>query len=147
VRPILEYASVIWSPYQVNEMNELESVQRRFTKRIAGLCDLPYIERLNRLQLESLEIRLRIDLLFTYEVLAGLTSVDWKSMFTFNSISITRGPNYKLYAKTSPSNIRHQFFCNRIINVWNNLLATDVNLKSYRAFKTFLLSVNLAAFT
>jgi hypothetical protein len=29
-------------------------------------------------------------------------------MFTFNPVSITRGHNYKLYAKTSRLNIRHQ---------------------------------------
>jgi len=36
VRPILEYASVIWSPYQLGEIAKLESVQRRFTKRLVG---------------------------------------------------------------------------------------------------------------
>jgi len=63
VRPILEYASVIWSPYHVNQISKLESVQRRFPKRIAGLRDMPYVERLKKLQLESLETRgLRNDL-------------------------------------------------------------------------------------
>jgi len=28
VRPILEYASVIWSPYHINQISKLESVQR-----------------------------------------------------------------------------------------------------------------------
>jgi len=31
VRPILEYASVIWSPYHLGEIAKLESVHRRFT--------------------------------------------------------------------------------------------------------------------
>ena len=30
----LNYASLIWSPYLRQEKNELESVQRRFTKRV-----------------------------------------------------------------------------------------------------------------
>jgi hypothetical protein len=108
---------------------------------------MSYIERLKKLQLESLETRrLRNDLLFTYKVLFGLASVDWSSMFSFNSFSITRGHGYKLFTKTSRVNIRHQFFCNRVVNVWNNLPATDVHFKSYRAFKAFLLNIDLFAY-
>jgi len=88
VRPILEYASVIWSPYHVNQISKLVFVQRRFTKRIAGLRDIPYVERLKKLQLESLETRrLRNDLPFTYTVLFGIASADWSSMFSFNLAS------------------------------------------------------------
>jgi len=62
VRPILEHFSVIWSPYHVNKISILESVRRRFTKRIAGLRDMPNVERLKKLQLESPETkRLRND--------------------------------------------------------------------------------------
>ena len=32
VRPILEYNSVIWSPSLVRDIQQLEKVQRRFTK-------------------------------------------------------------------------------------------------------------------
>jgi len=92
-------------PYHVNQISELESVQGRFTKRIVGLRDMPYVDRLkelHKLQLESLETRrLHNDLLFTYKVLFGLASVDWSSIFTFNSASITRGHSYKLFGKHS----------------------------------------------
>jgi len=37
VHPILEYASVIQSSYHIGEIAKLESVQRRFTKRLVGL--------------------------------------------------------------------------------------------------------------
>jgi len=107
---------------------------------------MPYVERLKKLQLESLETRrLRNDLLFTYKVLFGLASVDWSSMFSFNSASITHGHGYKLFGKTSCVNIRHQYFFCRIVNFWNNLPATDVNFETFRAFKTFL--SNLSAYS
>jgi len=62
--------------------------------------------------MESLETRrLRND----YKVLFGLASVDWSSMFSFNSASITHGHGYKLFGKTSRVNIRHQFFCNQVV--------------------------------
>jgi len=82
----------------------------------------------------------------TYKVLFGLASVDWSSMFSFNSASITRGHGYKLFGQTSRVNIRHQFFCNRVVNVWNNLSATDINFKSFRAFIAFLSNIDLSAY-
>ena len=113
VRPILEYASVIWSPYHVGEIAKLESVQRRFTKRLVGLRYLTYSDRIKFLKLDSLEERrLRFDLMFTYKILFGLVNVNWSNMFAFNVLTSTRGHSYKLYAKTSRVNVRHNFFCN-----------------------------------
>jgi len=68
--------------------------------------------------------------------------VDWSSMFSFNSASITRGHSYKLFGKTSRVNIRRQFFCNLVVNV----PATDVNFKSFSAFKTFFSNIDLSAY-
>ena len=34
VRPLVEYNSVIWSPSTMKDISALESVQRRFTKRL-----------------------------------------------------------------------------------------------------------------
>ena len=69
---ILEYASNIWSPTQIGLIDKLESVQRRFTKQITGFKTLSYSERLSLLDLESLERRLRADLITTYEVIIWL---------------------------------------------------------------------------
>ena len=45
VRPILEYNSVIWSPSLVRDIQQLEKVQRRFTKKLLGMKSLSYSER------------------------------------------------------------------------------------------------------
>ena len=64
VRPIVEYNSVIWSPQTVHDIEEIERVQRMFTKRLPGLKTYSYTTRLNRLKLPSLELRrLHIDLI------------------------------------------------------------------------------------
>jgi hypothetical protein len=145
VRPILEYLSVIWSPYHVYEINKLESVQRRFTKRIVGLHDMSYADRMSVLQLDSLEMRrLRLDLLFAYKILFGFVDINWSNMFVRNEQVITRGHCYKLYAKTSRIDVRHNFFCNRVVNIWNRLPAREDDFKSLRCFKSFLARVNLA---
>jgi ribonuclease P/MRP protein subunit RPP40 len=46
VRPLLEFSSVIWSPYTIADLNRIESVQRSFTKAIQNLRFSTYKERL-----------------------------------------------------------------------------------------------------
>lgn len=49
VRPILEYASPVWSPYLVADIDHVESVQRVFTKRLPGFSHMSYTDRLRAL--------------------------------------------------------------------------------------------------
>ncbi|XP_069142206.1 uncharacterized protein [Argopecten irradians] len=57
VRPHLEYASSVWSPYMIKDIELIENVQQRATKLIPGFKDLPYPECLQRLNLPTLEHR------------------------------------------------------------------------------------------
>ena len=58
------------------DIETLEKVQRRFTKRIPGLKDLTYCQRLTRLKLDSLELRrVLLDLIFSYKLVFGLTDI------------------------------------------------------------------------
>jgi hypothetical protein len=64
VRPVLEYASSVWSPHLLKHINAIERVQQ-FTKRIRSLSQLSYPERLAAIDLhvEPLELRrLKTDL-------------------------------------------------------------------------------------
>jgi len=70
VRPSLEYCSIIWSPYLLQDINFVENVQKRSTKSMCKNKRLYYAERLSLLQLESLEERrLKIDLIETFKIL------------------------------------------------------------------------------
>ena len=51
VRPHIEYANQIWSPYLKKQTEAIENVQRRATKMIPSLKQLPYTERLRKLNL------------------------------------------------------------------------------------------------
>jgi hypothetical protein len=54
VRPLLDYAASVWSPYSVGDKKFLEKVKRRATK-LPRICrDLLYNERLKLLNLQSL---------------------------------------------------------------------------------------------
>ena len=83
VRPLLEYASCIWSPSYSGAANQIESVQRRFTKRLLGCEQLDYASRLNKLSLHCHELgRLHLDLLLVYKILFGLVDVTATDFFT-----------------------------------------------------------------
>ena len=77
VRPILDYASTIWNPHHVGNIRELENIQRKATKLIPTLQNLPYSDRLQSLNLPSLSYRRnRMDLIMTYKILNGAVLVD-----------------------------------------------------------------------
>ena len=57
VRPILEYACNVWSPFKLIDIDKLEYVERYCTKRLKGIYNFSYGERLLYLGLESLEVR------------------------------------------------------------------------------------------
>ena len=84
VRPILEYASNIWSPYTVKHRHLIENVQRRATKFILNYPrhDITKKNRLESLDMLPLEFRRVISdliLLFKYIELVNLmlTSVNF----------------------------------------------------------------------
>ena len=59
VRPHIEYAQAVWSPYLEKYIKMLENVQIRATKLVDGIGDLDYTERLKKLDLPSLKYRRR----------------------------------------------------------------------------------------
>ena len=57
VRPHLEYASGIWNPHLIGDMQVLEKVQRHATKLVPDLRHLTYSNRLVALNLPTLLYR------------------------------------------------------------------------------------------
>ncbi len=46
IRPKLEYAEVVWSPYKKKHINKLERIQRIATKMVPQLKGVSYKDRL-----------------------------------------------------------------------------------------------------
>jgi hypothetical protein len=57
VRPILEYAAAVWSPYTKKDIELIENVQRRATKQVPSLKQLSYTDRLKKLKMPTLKYR------------------------------------------------------------------------------------------
>ena len=124
VRPILEYNSVVWSPYKIADVSCIEKVQRSFTKRLPGLNNLTYRERLVVTKLDSLELRrLRVDLIMCYKIVFRLISMDFCAFFRFAPSCNTRGHGCKLFAEQCTHNLRYHSFARRVVGPWNRLPA------------------------
>ena len=56
VRPNLEYAAAVWSPYTKKDIELIENVQRRATKQVPSLKQLSYTDRLKKAQNANAEV-------------------------------------------------------------------------------------------
>jgi ribonuclease P/MRP protein subunit RPP40 len=69
VRPLMEYATPVWSPYLKKDIRALERVQRRATKLVVRVKDLTYRERLLQIGIPTLEYRReRADMIQVYRI-------------------------------------------------------------------------------
>ena len=129
MRPILEYSSVIWNPYLINDIQEIEKVQRRFTKRILFHSDLEYEDRLRFINLEELELRrIYFDAILTFKILKkGL--LDPLEFFVTPPPSITR------------SNLRDLLYLYLTLNTIIGNLVFRLDVLKYGIF--YLRSLNL----
>ena len=57
VRPSLEYGNPVWCPFKKKDIDDLEDIQRFFTKCIIAFSHLSYEDRLRKLKLPSLSYR------------------------------------------------------------------------------------------
>ena len=122
VRPHLEYCVQVWSPHLIGDIKLLEGVQRRATKLVPELKELPYEERLRRLGLTTLkERRVRGDMIETYKIMTGKENINREKFF---EIIPRRGDpelrhDMKIFKKRCGTSLRGHFFVNRVIDNWN----------------------------
>ena len=131
--------------------DELENIQRYFTRRLYYRCRLDcnhdYLERINHLQLESLELR-RIynDMTMVFKIVHNfidLKDSDLLTMFnTTNNSVTTRGHAFKLKTRSFRLDIARNHFCNRVVPLWNSLPSNIVNKRSPILFKAALRNID-----
>ena len=129
----------------------VEAVKRKFTKRLRGMSNLDYKERLALLDVETLELcRLKIDLVTVYKILFGLIDIDFNDYFAFkNKDGATRsssGHNYCLVESNGCVDARCNYFAVRTIKPWNSLPEATKQFNSLASLKRTLNSVDMSSF-
>ena len=72
VRSHLNYCCPVLSPYRKGDIEALEKVQKRATKLITALKNLPYKDHLKACNMSTLHYRwVRGDMIETYKILSG----------------------------------------------------------------------------
>ena len=85
VRSQLEYCSILWHPQTIEDIELIEGVQRTFTSKISGLSDMRYWERLEVLNLMSLQRRReRYILIMMWKIHNGFVPNDMRIEFRLN---------------------------------------------------------------
>ena len=137
VRPQMEYCQEIWSPYLKRDIAVLEKVQRRATKIVPDLQDLPYETRLKELKLYPLsERRARGDMITVFKMFNGLIDADVERLMPLKvGMGSTRSHNMQIQCNIPNNNARKYFFTQRIVFPWNTLSSDTVNSLTVNEFK------------
>jgi hypothetical protein len=146
VRPLVEYCVPVWSPSYIADINKIEAVQRRFTKRLFNFRWLSYRDRLLKLGADSLELRrLKLCLTMIYKITHGIVAIDADSLFEM-STTCTRRHNFKIVKPLPNVNcFKHSFAC-RDIPLWNSLPESIVNARNATVFKGLLDSIDFSKY-
>ena len=144
VRPKLEYAAPIWSPYSKLQINQIEKVQRtaaRWTcRRWRNTSSVG--EMLDELEWPSLEARRdQSSLLLFHKIHSGAVSIEKDKYLTpARSLKSTRSSHSAQYCRyqTYSDALKNSFFP-RTIPQWNSLSPSAVNSQTAEEFRALLI--------
>jgi hypothetical protein len=148
IRPLLEYNTQVWSPTGLGEINRIESVQRSFTRRIPQLKQFNYHVRLEKIGLETLELRrIKNDLIMYFKIIKGFVALSPADFFVFAPKNYsTRGNDFKISKPKISQNLYTNLFSCRGINPWNSLPNDAVNAPSIASFKNRINKIDFTNF-
>ena len=134
VRCHLEYAVQVWNPWLAQDIENIESVQKRAIRMCRGLSGT-YKEKLKAVGLTTLcERRVRGDMIQTFKILQGIDDVDASTWFTRvsdlhqkNRQAVRVGSDgqveeeMNLLKPKARLDVRKNFFSCRVVDPWNCL--------------------------
>ena len=96
IRPKKEYDAIVWSPHKKKHIKKLERIQRITTLKKLELEGRTYEERLEEMNLPTLEEkREKGDLITVYKLLNGMDKTDM-NILSKEEAAYTRGHKKKL---------------------------------------------------
>jgi hypothetical protein len=140
VIPRLEYASILWSPYKISEITQIEAIQRTITAKVDGMQKLNYHQRLYRLRLYSMmRRRERYAAIQMYKIATGLVPNNNQLEFYTTSRHGVQCRKPKLRATlVHLSTVRLHFFTFTGPAIYNILPAEMKQAESLHRFKCLL---------
>ena len=138
VRPHLEYAAAVWSPYKSGEIEQIiEIVQRRAMKQMPSLKNMEYNQRLRKLNMPTLKYRrARGDMIEVFKIWNGIYDTHATiGMMELNTQANTRGHNKKLKKLSCRLNVRKYSFTSRVVDIWNSLPEELIVAKTVKDFE------------
>ena len=137
VRPILEYASTVWSPYTNSSIYKLEMVQRRAARFITNNYSpwASVTEILDHLNLPTLEQRRNnLKLVMMYKMVHRLVHID-NGTYLIPTASQTRGHDQRFLQPHSRIDSYLYSYYPSTIKLWNNLSSSTVESPTLNTFK------------
>ena len=123
IRPLIDYRSCVWNVGYLAHVRWLESLQRRWTRRVAVVGSLEYVARLRDLGLYSVSGRLlRADLIKIWKVLHCGQDSELAELCEVCVTSRTRGHSLKLVMPACRSETFRRDFVVRRVLLWNSFL-------------------------
>ena len=115
--PVL-YGTPIWNPYTKKLINLIENVQRRATEPIPGMSNLSYRERLEKMELPTLQYRrYREDMIEVYKLShhfydqkTSNNLLDFEQAHSHN----IRGHPFKIFKLNCKKDVRKYYFNYRV---------------------------------
>ena len=141
VRPHVEYANPVWCPHLRKHIKMLENVQIRATKLVDGMKHMDYTERLQKLDLPTLQHRReRGDMIQVWKHFNTYDKCTLSSNFRPLPRTIRKHPFQLTWnrPKDGTRGIQHNSFYFRVANTWNLLPRKVVEAKNIDTFKSRL---------
>ena len=140
VRPHLDYAASIWSPYLTKDKILLENIQKFACRMATRTWDSSYQDLLELVELPTLEHRrLETRLCLLYKIIHNLCYFDFDNIFTLStSLSHHASHHFVLDRPFACTNFYFYSFVPHTISLWNSLNPSIVNAPSPSSFKNSL---------
>ena len=151
IRPITEFNTSIWNPNNHKNIRDIENVQKKFTRQVFQRLNLKYnsyFDRLQTLKIKTLEYRRASqDLINLYKMLNNIIDIDTNTLFRrsdfYNTHNLRRHNQCLKPIYNAKTNIRKNFFAERVIKAWNKLPDRVIQSRSVQEFKQRLDQVDL----
>ena len=142
VRPRVEYASPVWSPYTQTNINKVEAVQRRAARWVTNdysSCS-SVTQMINTLGWRSLDARLIM--LYKIVHVYGLVEISF-TPYIQRQVKMTRNvhPYHLIQIHTSANYYKYSFFPLAIVQ-WNNLPSSAVLSDALTTFRSIICSLH-----